>query len=227
MAITLISSVQIPGSQNGGTSGNIDTSGATLLVVSGSQYSGATAPTPSDSKSNTWSIWAGTQGIYENLVALWIANQPPTVGSGHNFTYYSVSAYPATQCAAFGGVGNPDPDAVVGANGQGVTTLQPGTITPSQNGCLILTNVSATGASTTFSIDSGFTIIDQSAYNAGVSEGGALAYLIQGTAAPVNPTWTMGGTAFDSATTISAFLPLAAGGGKPFPYYDQLRKQAA
>lgn len=69
------------------------------------------------------------------------------------------------------------------------TTSQPGSITPSANGALIVTGCQC-GPNTNVSINDSFTISDDILYSAGNYFGGAMGYLIQTTAAAVNPTWT-------------------------------------
>jgi len=75
------------------------------------------------------------------------------------------------------------------------STLQPGSLTPLSNNKLLLTFVSCDSCTaTSFSVNSGFSIIDQVPRDAtqnGGHVGGAWAYLVQGTAAAINPTWTI------------------------------------
>jgi hypothetical protein len=86
----------------------------------------------------------------------------------------------------------------------GAVATQPGSVTPSQNDSLIITAVRAAAGSTP-TIDSGFTEFALGNVG-GVHIPGGIAYLIQSTAAAVNPTWTVsGGSGIQSV--IAAFKP--------------------
>jgi hypothetical protein len=55
-------------------------------------------------------------------------------------------------------------------------------------------------------VDSGFTIAEQQLYSSAI--GGSIAWKQQGTAAAVNPTWTLGthtSSGFDMGVTIASF----------------------
>jgi hypothetical protein len=191
--------IRYVGHSGSGTSSAIDTTGADLIVVS---TSGAVSnPGVTDSAGNTYThiIGAGHQGYND----LYYCAAPTTSGS-HTFTctydcavlvYSGADASPLDQYAAY-----------TSYNGA-IATVQPGSITPSVDGCLIVTGLdenSGTGA-TIVGINSGFTI-EQTVNHGGVAD------LIQTTAAPVNPTWTISSTANIQAT-IASFKPASGGGG--------------
>ncbi len=81
------------------------------------------------------------------------------------------------------------------------SAAQPGAVTPTQSGELILTAIGGLWNSVT--IDSGFTILDQIAVGSNFALG--VGYLIQGAAATVNPTWTMTGSAQQGGANIITF----------------------
>lgn len=94
---------------NGGTAtvatlaSAINTTGANLLVVSvGSQPGSVTAPTLTDSKSNTWTLIKAQVGS-DVRTGLYAALNP-TVGTGHQFTVTSAmdaAANPSLEVLAF------------------------------------------------------------------------------------------------------------------------------
>lgn len=80
-----------------------------------------------------------------------------------------------------------------GAGASGTTTVQPGSITPSQANEVIVSLVGLNGASTSIGINSSFleaVDVPEISFASGSNYGGQMAYLIQTTAAAVNPTWT-------------------------------------
>jgi hypothetical protein len=181
------------------TSDAIDTSGATFIAVAVSHYlnpSGAL----SDSKGNTWNArttyGSGTYFITE----YWC--RPTSVGSGHTFTVAALaSTYPAIAIMAFSG-GEASPyDTENGVANASFTTLQPGSITPSQNNCLVVSAISWSSA-TTCSINGGFST-PQFVKNGSGGLWVGQSYLIQTTAAAANPTWTLDGVNSGAATSAS------------------------
>lgn len=169
------------------TTGAIDTSGATLLVM-GNPY--ANPYTASDSKSNTWVV-AATVGASAPFCSIQYVKNP-TVGSGHTFTISSTTpaAVPSVCVAAFSGTdttANRDQENT--AQNDATTTLAVPSTTPTTANQLLVT-VLAIGATASLSIDGGFTIADQVTLVGGLAYGSGLAYLIQTTATAASPTWT-------------------------------------
>ena len=173
-----------------------------VLVVS---YAGATEPTLTDNQSNTWQPLTPYTNSGNGRVHIRYAFNP-TLSASHTFTLNGVATYPAIFIAGFSGmlttssVFQSGTDS--GANLTG-TTIQPGSITPGNSPALVVSGVVA-GSAQTFSINSGFTISDQLILVGGQSYGGGFAYLIQSSAAAVNPTWTVGSSAA-LTTDIAAF----------------------
>jgi hypothetical protein len=174
------------GGPNGGTTGTMNSTGATLLVA---WVVDEGAITVSDSKSNTWTaLTAGTTGGISGQF-FYVAN--PTVGSGHTCTLSGSSSFSTIVCAAYSNVVTTSPfDQETGAVVAG-TSLATGSLTPAANNSLIVTGYGGAATGTTGSVDSGFTL---NQYQAGLggnygAEGDA--YLVQTTAAAINPTWTI------------------------------------
>jgi hypothetical protein len=191
------------------TTPGIDTSGADLLVlwVSG-QYQ--LSATPTDSKGNTWTalteevVVGGERGIFYYA-------KNATVGSGHTFSVSQTSKLPSLCVAAFSGGHLTTPaDQESGADTFG-STLAPGSITPTENDELVVTGISFNVAGT-FTIGSSFTITNQEDKTA-ANLGGAMAYIIQTSAAAVNPTWTHNPGGSSMAARIASFK-IAGGGGR-------------
>jgi hypothetical protein len=195
--IALVASTSA-GSTNGGnsvTTGAINTAGANLIVVS---VSGAPS-TLSDSKGNTWTALT----TYGGVITLYYCVNP-TVGTGHTFTEGGATTFAAISVMAFSGVSPSSPLDQQNGNGTVTTSIQPGSVSPSQNNELIVTGL-LMGPGTA-SIDSGFNTPIQTAFNGGNAYGTAMSYLVQTTAGAVNPTWSISpATSTTMYTAIATF----------------------
>lgn len=200
MAITLVDSVD-----GVGTTGSIDTTGANFLVavVCGGAVTGV-----SDSKGNTWTERMMVVGSFSSELSIWYADDA-TVGSGHTFT---VAGTTASICAAaFAGV-DTAADPFDQENGAAeANDPNTGSVTPSEDGALIIASAGGRFSDDPPSIDSGFTVLETVPLSAGVNFASCLAYLIQGSAAAVNPQWNTNAL---TTATIATFKA-AAGGGDP------------
>ncbi len=210
---TLVSHTGNATAPNGGNSTpDIDTTGADLLLAHVADYSIVSFTALTDNKSNTWNpLKSKTAGGQSRSRWYYATGSGLSVGSGHHLIATSSGGYPAIEFLAFssGGAGIIIPEMENGAGNPSASTLATGSITPTVNGSLIVSGLSNTDAGTV-SINAGFTITDQTPYGAGNNFGGAAAYLIQGTAGAVNPTWTMSGS-WDVVATIASFKALASG----------------
>lgn len=195
---------------NACTTPSVTTTGASLLVIGQSCFAGACTK-PSDSKSNVWTALT-QQSAGSNNESIWYSSNP-VVGSGHTFTGAASIDY-GLCVMAFSGVdtsANPF-DQQNGASAGITTTIQPGSVTPTTDGQLLVTYYGV-GASEvlTYTIDSGFTLTNQYSFIAGQRYGQACAYFVQTTAAAINPTWAHGGSnQTNSAATIGSFKASAA-----------------
>ena len=188
----------------------INTTGADLIVAGVTFFatpSGAGCSTPnvfSDSKSNTWSTAKTVQnnGTSDGEFDLFYVHAP-TVGSGHTFNY-NKECFSSIYILAFSGsVLSPLDVTNSGSNASNETSQASGSITPTQNGDLIISGI--LGPSTTATPNSGITQAD--AFSPAVSAqtyGTGLGYFAQSTAAAINPTWSWT-TGASAAALVASF----------------------
>ncbi len=193
-----------------GATGAIDTTGADLIVGAASTF-GDTVTTFIDSKGNTWHrVATGADNSGQTTVQFfWTA--ATSVGSGHSFEADSATHFPAVAVAAFSGYSAFD------QAGGASSAVQPGSMTPAEDGELVLTAI-GWFPSGTLSVNGGFTISDQQDFNPSFSIGCALAYLIQTTATPSNPTWSESGGFGGSAVAQVMFKGTGASPPPPATY---------
>ena len=215
MAIALVSHVALANA-SGLSTAAIDTTGASLLVACFSDYTGQSPGVLSDSKGNTWVPLATQSSPSVRLRLFYAAN--PTVGAGHTFAADSTNSFVGLAVAAFSGVAAASPlDLSSGANsgGASATSLQPGSITPTQAGEVVVLAVGVNEAAAQVAVDSGFTITDDVSFAAAFIEA-ALAYLIQTSAAAVNPTASLPPSGSPMAATQASFKAAAVGSLQPY-----------
>ena len=178
----LVSHTAIAGNNTGTIStAAIDTTGSTVLVAVGAGYPTASISL-TDSKANAWTQ-LNTQPNHDNVtVALWYC-LAPRAGTGHTFTLAGAS-YPSITVMAFSGVTALDQSNHTYLGPANTNTMQPGSITPTSNGQLIVVGA-ATAIGPVSAIDSGFTLADH-AEQVTATMG---AYRIQSSAGAVNPTF--------------------------------------
>jgi hypothetical protein len=220
MSLALLSGghVTIPGTTSGTTSAGIDTTGASLLIVAVARHGFTSDPTLTDSYGNTWLPLTPYAGFIGYVLVYYAKN--PTVGTGHTFTLAGGNTFPSACVAAFTGADTSAPFDVENGNGVSYpssTTIQTGTLTPSQDDSLIIAALASApnGGPSGYTIDSSFTLIDTVDAINGQSSGSGLAYFLQTTAAAKNPTWTLStaGDGFGLAAAINSWKPAAGGGG--------------
>jgi len=198
MAISVLASAAAAsGDSTNVTTSAIDTTGASLVVVSMTSYRANAAPTMSDNKANSWTILTAYEQSSGARVALAYCNNG-TFGSGHTFTLSGASSYPAISVIAYSGTDTADSyDSVVGDN-----NLSPGTITPANDNSVCVTGMCPSyNPSGVPGLTSGSVVAyqDQSS-----SFATAIGNLIQESKAAYDPTWSWsGGT--NSATTTAVF----------------------
>ena len=212
MTIAHVASVSATYGSSSGSTSAIDTTGANLLVVVVSSYYGAVAPTLSDSKGNTWTSiehFVGSGAATNRLQMYYCIGG--TVGTGHTVTCTVSGAYGSVAFAAYSGVASTTPLDQHTINGVGgVTSVQAGSVTPSEANEIVIAGLGYQTAAVAASIDGGFTKRVNDNPQSGVSFGVALGDLIQTTATAANPTWSWTG-AGDAVAVIATFK--AAGGG--------------
>ena len=193
------------------TTGAINTTGADLLVIITSKAGDGVAATVNDSKSNTWTgLTMREVASGERVQIFYATNVAGLVGSGHTFT--AVGSFMSLAVIAFSGCHTTAPyDSLESGADTFGTTLQPGSLTPSQANCVVVQGLSFnTVQSGAVSINSSYTIQDQLDRISGDRMGVASAYLVQGAAAATNPTWTAATT---SMAAVAAVFKEAGGGG--------------
>jgi hypothetical protein len=209
---------------NGFTSSSIDTTGASLLVFIVNVNANVT-PAVSDNKGNTWLTAIAQVGGFaaSNLIVFYAVN--PAVGTGHTFTITDTGDVPSLEILAFSATDTTSPlGQTNGAAFQFTTTAQPGSITPAFANEVVVSAVVWTnfGGSGTLSIDSGFTVTDQIQAIGSTTVGGGAAYLVQTSAAPVNPTWTSSVSGALVSAAIASFKAAAAAAAQtPYQPWQQ------
>lgn len=208
MSYTQLVSTIIQGTVNDtGNSPAIDTTGADLLVCIVCDDSTNTA-TLSDSNSNTWTfLTAHANGTNRVRIAYC---QGATVGAGHTFKLTGTSSQPSLSIAAFSDSVATPLDQQNGANDPNNTQLQTGSVTPGQDNELLVFGLGqhAPTSAHAATVDIG-TILQQAAYNVGISFGNVLAYQIQTTATARNPNFSWV-TPAGCITVIGTFKPSGA-----------------
>lgn len=203
------------------TTAGVDTSGADLAVIGIGQSNATNNPLSSvifsDSNSNSWSSLTKKEGVSGipfrsgSQLAYVLA---PVVGAAHTFSADLGTQGGQAAAAAFSGVGSFGAESAGGASSGAGTTCQPGSLTPSEDNCLLITAVGyykASGDPNSISIDSGFTILQSGLANSSFAV--AIAYKIQTSAGAENPTWTHGTNlagALVSATVMAYWKSLTS-----------------
>lgn len=214
MAISLIASANYGGAGGGFTGGaSLDSTGADFLVAAIARYQGATL---TDSKSNTWTLLSTYAAGGDPTTELYYCI-PTSVGSGHTFSYSGSNAFSSIAVAAFSGVKQTSPqDGSTTTNtGSGLTSIQPGSITPSVDGglwvsALGINNCGSVPASTFAGVTSRRDHLNSvGGYDDNYGVG--LTWEIQTTATASNPTWSWASGSTPGA--IGAVFFAAGGGG--------------
>lgn len=182
----------------------VDTTGANLLVAA-SSINAAGVSGITDNYGNTWvALNQSNPGGPANNVLVYAIN--PIVGPGHTITVtHTVGgasveflAFKGANVSPFSGIQNTnfEPSAQPFGQTGGVTTVVPG--------CLIITAISTDAPTNSFSaINQSFILRDQQTNGEGST---AVAYLIQGAAGALNPTWTVT-TPAPMGAVIAVFTP--------------------
>jgi hypothetical protein len=230
MAIAIVDSLAASSTDgNSVTSASMNTTGADGLVVVVGDYSAQTLGTVTDSKGNTFTaLTSYAFGVADARCTIFYCADP-TVGSGHTFTYTIVGGYPSIAAVALSGCDTAafyDSGKVSGSSTDpGTTSLQPGSLTPSADGAILISGLCVRAAQA-ISVNAPFSPAIEDVDNVDSQCCGlTVAVDIQTTATARNPTWTTDGST-DQAATMAAFLSSGGGGGssvKPAHYYAQMR----
>lgn len=190
------------------TTSGIDTTGASLLVVEITDFTGGST-TLTDNKGNTWvgrtaksDSGGGRCRIYDCVT--------PTVGPGHTFTATPAgTSVPSIGVMAWSGSAVSPFDR---ENGTGAS-LSPGSVTPAADNALVIQALDHEAAAGAVSISGSYTISDSIGIVGGSHFGSSFAYWVQTTATATNPTWTTGGAATLSSSVCAVYLAATGGGG--------------
>lgn len=199
--------------ESGGTSGLINSTGATLGVIVIGYYVGGT-PSVSDSKGNTWTPRTAYSGTGEPAIRIYYSALT-SVGASHTFTVSGSGIYAAICASVFSGGTVYGQESGSTAN---AATKQPGSITPAENNELLISGVisnDGTESQPTFGVDGGFAKTHNQLYFSSNCYAVAMGYLIQTTAAAANPTWSWGGGAHDVAANMATFKITAGADEQP------------
>lgn len=185
----VVAHAKFTGSPAGGVTAAINTTGANLLVVVETQYSGTAVASVDDSPHNTWSHLTQqiNSGSSASVRIAYVIS--PATSTSHTFSF--TGGYGSVEVIAFSKGTTITYDTTSAATGSG-GTIQPGSVTPAAANSLLVCGLTYLGTSAA-SIGSSFTISDQQPFVASTAYGGGLAYFVQTTAAAINPTWTAGG----------------------------------
>lgn len=213
MTFALVAETFKAGSSSGpGTTSAIDTTGADLIVIATSWY-GSTANynsnTLSDSEGNTWTLINEIEAVAG--CALWYCYNPSTNAS-HTFSLSSAaSTFSSIGVLAFSGAAASPLDQANENSAASSATVQPGSVTPTEDNELVVTCHAQWNSGDAATIDGGFTIPSGHSIPATTSVRTGLgdAYLIQTTASAANPTWDWTNSASGPAV-IATFKAAAA-----------------
>lgn len=198
------------GASTGATTPVLDTTPATHITIAVAYDPGGTGITVSDSKGNTWT--ARTPETLPTPNSRFYDCTNPTTGTGHTFSIAGTNIYGAIAVAAFAGAASSPIDQQNHGQTVGVGTVQPGSVTPSEDNELLVTAVGVNQAGT-LTINGGFTVLTQRTFVSLQSYGIGLAMLTQVAAAAANPTWTnsSGGGGMGAVIATYKAQPVAAG----------------
>ncbi len=197
--------------ESGGTTSAINSSTANLLVACVAFASGGSI-TISDSKSNSWTAGQTAANGPSSLRLYY--SVPTSVGTGHTFTIAGSPIYAAISVQAWAGAHATPYDQINNGAGDPVSSIQPGSVTPSDNGQLLITCMQNSGDTSDSgrTLNSSFTVAGQKGLVGSVSYPVASGYYVQPTAAAINPTWSWSSGATQAVALIATFKAGAGGG---------------
>lgn len=210
MAIAVVANANVQ-STAGGTTAGITTTTADLIVIAVEYYKG-TGATPTDSvgggAGNTWNAltaYASASGNSE--VRIYWCN-PTNVGASHTFsTTADFSGLCVLAVSGARTATTPFDQETGSAGGSSANPQGPGSITPSVNGCLVVTGFYQAVPFGAPGIPSGYTSFGN--WGVGSAFPGGAAYQIQTTATATNPTRTPSSAGDSYATNVASFFPPA------------------
>jgi hypothetical protein len=223
MPITLGTSVSVTaGGANGPTTtAAITTTGATMIELTVSWYTGASGyPTVSDNKGNAYTALGVIVGVGASLRKFYTVS--PTVGTGHTFTVNHTGGYAVLWARTYSGAAIQFDSAAVPSGSIGTThpsaqTFNSGSLTPSANGALITSALTHLPSISGLAVTGGsIALVGQENFASGQNVGSAIADFVQTTAAAINPLWSWTTNAQVALTTVAYIV----GSGSPSPSID-------
>lgn len=216
MSFALVTSVAKQGAVSSVTTSAIDTTGCDLLVAN-IFFSNGAAPNSAvtDSKGNTWT--AATKRNASDAANRFYYCKPTSVGSGHTFTIGPPNTYGGIIVLGFSGAKAASPlDGQNGANSASANALATGSLTPTENNCLLI--YAATTAGNITAVDVG-TLQEVANGISGTTYGGGVGYQIQTTATARNPS-------FSASVTNQMAASILAFKAAPAPLFSRSRTMA-
>lgn len=197
MPFILVATMSRANTTTGGfTTGTVSTVGSNLIVVAVCSYGGTTEPTLTDSRGNSYTKLTPYNSTFARTTFYYVING--TVSGTHSFTVTGANSYPTLHMACFSGATGSSYVSATGStqyiSGGSVTSAQPGTLSPPENNCLLLTSINSYQNDALNTIDSSYTITGAFKGNiqqSGVNLNTALAYKIQTASNAENPKWTL------------------------------------
>ncbi len=182
----LVSHTSKEGDANVAVTDPQNTVGATLIVIAAHSYQNTTDV--GDTKHNTWTAKT-LRGLTQAQVQFFYCVNP-TTDSAQVFTNIGTGNFPGISVMSFtGNAASPFDVEDWDFTSSTATTRQGNSITPSQDGALVISATTSGLNTFTFTIDSGMGTPDQSVDAANLNY--AMSYKVQSTAAAINPTWTI------------------------------------
>jgi len=208
MAYALIASTSkaSTGSGNAVTTDPIDTTGATLITVTVTHLLGGLGALTDNVSNSYGAVVLSTDQPNEAIE--WYVKESPTTNAGHTFTIgAAANSYQTIFVHAWSGSAASALDQTNEAvNGSNATSIQPGSVTPTEDNELVMTAVAWSNSSGGASVSDSFATplaIDTATTNIP----GAVSYKIQTSAVAVNPTWSWP----NSVRPVSNILTFKAG----------------
>lgn len=194
---------------NSVTTGNIDATGASLLVACVGAYNGAGAPTFSDSTADVWTALTERDSTANGGVRVKGYYKTSPTSGNHQLTASGTGSFPSIEAAAFSGTATSSPLASENGNAinAGDVSMTTGSVSPAST-ALVFSCLGMRDVVGTMSINSSFTITDQADDNAH-SFATALSYKLSPSASE-NPTWSWVNSS-TGATEIAVFSASGAG----------------
>ena len=210
-AISLLASGEgVAGGSGESVTSDMDSTGASLIVV-GVTGIGLSFTDITDSATNTWTELTNVEGG-GNADAFMSYVVSPTTSATHNFTFTEANSFATIGALVFGGANTSQTPVESDATHTTAASAQAGSVTPGDDNSVIVQLLSQGGTISSLAIDSSYILELERNWSSGVNMGLAMAYLIQGTAAATNPTWSWTTNA-SGGQSAATFAPAAAAGG--------------